>query len=327
MDQMDNNAVDLPHNEHIQDTTDTQFMDGVRKELDFGQTNTPPQIQTPPLSPAKPEIPETEFYISQTLQPELNPKTDSYPESPVEKPPQFGQPPQTSHLLPENSNFHIGESNFAPEQTDYQDFGQEVAIEPETCDRYPGDSYHQFAGYHEAIPHDQGQDIGLNPEMGESYQFCQEDSKRAGLEFAPEDLELLQEADEDQIAEAEVKRVLNSDNEQVWSDFLEKIRSVLGDVMSGRISIVDKLCKLFSDDSSIKEKLDFTAHNLMREMQEYRLDDTRAFLLLKDQVEIHLEAEERLQSLLRALSWCSEISSTTELKLRHIISKGETRSS
>lgn len=115
MDQMDNSAVDLPLNEHIQDTTDTQFIYGVRKELDFGQTSTIDQTHPSIPSPAQPETLETEFYMSQTFQPEPNPSGPTYPENSQGDPPQFGKPPQTDLILPETENFHMEESNFASE--------------------------------------------------------------------------------------------------------------------------------------------------------------------------------------------------------------------
>ena len=67
--------------------------------------------------------------------------------------------------------------------------------------------------------------------------------------------------EEDALAEEEVKRVLNTDEEHEWADFLDKIKGVAGDIINGRIAVVDKLCRLFSDN---EQNQDFTAHSLMR---------------------------------------------------------------
>lgn len=60
-------------------------------------------------------------------------------------------------------------------------------------------------------------------------------------------------------------------------------------------------------------------------MKEFMLDDTKAFIFLNQQTELKQESEDKLRSLLKNLSWSCEIDQSQELKLRHILAKGEAR--
>jgi len=132
--------------------------------------------------------------------------------------------------------------------------------------------------------------------------------------------------DEDKLADLEIRKILNSLDIKVWSEFVNKIKSLVGPISSNTISIVEKLITIFDqayeDNDMIDECL---GHEVISEMQQNMLDDTNAYKLLVEQVDLYSVAEDKLRKILTSLSWSCEIDDSQELKLRHIISRGEER--
>lgn len=102
------------------------------------------------------------------------------------------------------------------------------------------------------------------------------------------------------MAETEILNILNTDLAFLdkYQEFIDRVKVVTGDQLTGRLDIIDRLVKLFSNKVSAVSN---ESMNLLGEMEKESLHRTLAYQTLFDQIDLLKEAEERINSILDLL--------------------------